>query len=207
MTIKNIFICTFFLFYSFHSSAQEVESKPDFERQYFVGSQAFMAFNLFFDPSPNYYQLSLGYRFSSKDEIALEAITWTYQGPLGRPHGPNFENPASNFPGDVKNLGMGLAYKRLVWKGAYVQIHSTAFRQIYRDEQRKEIQRGFQLFNTFRIGYHFKLFKSKRWFIAPSIAATYWPINTNLPDSFQIEEDKWPNYFLFEPGLQFGYTF
>ena len=207
MKLTNISICLLILFFSLNAFAQENEDKWDFERKHFIGSQVFMIFTPIFNPSPEYYQLNYGYRFSSKDEISIEAITWTYQGPLGRPYGADYENAASNFPGDVKAIGGGLAYKRLFWKGAYVQLHSIAFRQIYRDEEKQKIQNGFQLFNTLRFGYHFKLFKNKRWFLTPSVAFTYWPINTNLPETFQVEEDKWVNYFLFEPGLQFGFTF
>ncbi|MFK7775530.1 MAG: hypothetical protein AB8F94_25535 [Saprospiraceae bacterium] len=207
MKFKNIFIYGLILLYSLNGHGQkEDENKWDFEKKYFIGSQAFILFTPLLDPSPEYFQLSFGYRFSPKDEISIEGITWAYQGPLGRPYGPNYENPDSGFPGDVKAIGGGIAYKRFLWKGAFAQIHSTALRQIYRDENKNKIQNGFQLFNTLRFGYHFKIFK-KRWFISPSVAFTNWPINTNLPESFQIEEDKWSNYFLFEPGLQFGFAF
>ena len=207
MKLRNLFSYGLFLFYALSSSAQTAENKQGFENKHFIGSQAFILFTPFFDPSPEFYQVSYGYRFSPKEELSVDLITWTYQGPLGRPYGPDYEQAESGFPGDIKAIGGGLSYKRLLWKGAYVQLHSIAFRQTYRDEEKKKIQSGFQLFNTLRLGYHFKLFKTRRWFIAPSVAATYWPINTNLPADFQIEEDKWPNYFLFEPGLQFGFTF
>lgn len=203
---KNILSLSLVLVFAASTHAQNTENNWEFERKHFVGSQLFMIFTPLLDPSPEYYQLNYGYRFSSKDELSVEAITWTYQGPLGRPYGPDYENARSNFPGDVKAFGAGLAYKRMIWKGAYVQLHSTAFRQIYRDERKQEIQRGFQLFNTLRLGYHFRLF-SRRWFLTPSVAGTFWPVNTNLPEAFQAEEDRWPNYFLFEPGLQFGFTF
>lgn len=207
MKFKDILIYSFILLSATSIQAQDEENKYGFERKYFIGSQAFMVFTPLLDPSPEYYQLNFGYRISPRDEISMEGITWTYQGPLGRPYGPDYEKAESSFPGDVKALGCGLAYKRLLWKGAYVQLHSIAFRQIYRDEDKQEIQKGFQLFNVFRLGYHFKLFKNKRWFITPSVAATYWPVNTNLPESFQMLKDQWPKYFLFEPGLHFGYTF
>lgn len=185
---------------------QEKETYTGFERKHFIGSQLFTLLTPILDPSPEYLQLNYGYRLTSKDELSVEAITWAYQGPIGRPYGPDYEQESTSYPGDAKSLGAGIAYKRLLWKGAFVQHHSTAFRQTYRDESKKKIQTGFMLFNTLRFGYHFKLFK-KRWFLCPSIAMTYWPINTNLPDSFQAQEDNYPRYFLFEPGMQFGYTF
>lgn len=182
------------------------ENKSQFKQKHYVGTQAFVLLTPILDPSPEFYQLNYGYRFTEKDELSLELITWRYDGPLGRQYGPNYEKPETSYAGDVKAVGAGLAYKRLLWKGLYTQLHSVAFRQRYRNEEQQKIQDGFMLFNTLRLGYHFKVFKG-RWFIAPSVAATYWPINTNLPASFQQEEDKWSSFFLAEPGLIVGFTF
>ena len=85
MKLIKPFITGLILFYSLAHQAQNHDDKWDFEKDHFIGSQVFMLFTPFFDPSPEYYQLNYGYRFSSKDEISIEAITWTYQGPLGRP--------------------------------------------------------------------------------------------------------------------------
>ena len=182
--------------------SQTTERAPD-EPKHFLGSTLFIAFNFVLVEPPNYYQLNYGYRITPKD---VEAITWTYTGPIGRPYGPDYESTSTDFPGKVRAYGLGLAYKRFLWRGVYAQAHSTAFRQDFLDEGDEKIQSGFQLFNTLRFGYHIKLFEN-RFFLEPSIAATSWPINTNLPESFQIEEDKWPRYFLFEPGLHFGVNF
>ncbi len=56
---------------------------------------------------------------------------------------------------------------------------------------------------TLRVGYRIDLF-NKRVFIEPSVASTYWPVNTHLPASIAAEEAKYPNYSLFEPGLDVG---
>lgn len=34
-----------------------------------------------------------------------------------------------------------------------------------------------------------------------------WPLKTNTPESFKLEESKWPNYFAWELGLHFGFNF
>jgi len=183
--------------------AQNDEKQYGFEKKHYVGTQAFMIMTPLLDPSPEYYQLNYGYRFNKKSELSLELITWRYSGPPGRPFGPNYDNPASDYPGDIKSLGLGLAYKRFLWKGVYTHFHSTAFRQTYRNQEKTSVQTGFMLFNTIRCGYHFKLFNN-RIFIAPNIGLTFWPVLTNLPDDFQVEEEKWPNYFLGELGLHVG---
>lgn len=187
------------------ASAQTV-SEEAFTPRYFIGSTLFIIATPILSPSPEYYQLNFGYVLSPKEVVSIEAITWAYHAPLGIPYGPDLGDEHFDFPGKVKAFGLGLAYKRFLWKGIYGQVHATALRQNFLDEAGDKIQSGFQLFNTLRFGYHIKLFKN-RLFLEPSIAATSWPINTNLPASFQVEEDKWNKYFLFEPGLHFGINF
>ncbi len=191
------------LFTGFAVVAQTT-SKEGNEKKYFIGSSAFMLANFTDDP-PNFYQLNYGYRLTPKDVISIEAITWEYKGPLGRPYGEN-ENTSSNYPGLVQSFGLGIAYQRFFWDDFYTAFHATIFHQDYLDKNKKKIQSGYQLFNTIRFGYQYRFFKNK-FFIEPSIGFTFWPINTNLPDSFQVEEDKWNQYFLFEPGLHFGFNF
>jgi len=126
-----------------------------------------------------------------------------YNAPLGIPYGRSFDAPEEAFPGSVRAYGVGVAYQRFIWKGIYSALHAAPMRQIFFDSAGEKMGSGFQLFMTLRVGHHIELF-SNRFFVEPSISATYWPINTNLPASFRKQESKWPNYFLFEPGLHFG---
>jgi len=57
-------------------------------------------------------------------------------------------------------------------------------------KNKKKIKSGFQLFNTLKVGYQFQ------FFIEPSVAFTYWPVNTSLPHSFQVEEDNQTTFYL-----------
>nr|MBA2556074.1 hypothetical protein [Chloroflexota bacterium] len=126
--------------------------------------------------------------------------------PLGIPFGPSYGSAAEGYPGSVREYGVGVAYQRFLWKGLYSAAHALPLVQEYRDTEGERIQRGFQLFLTARAGYRVGLFKD-RYFLEPSIAATHWPINTNVPDSFAALESRWPNHFLLEPGLHFGVRF
>jgi hypothetical protein len=184
--------------------AQTAEKDSNYRRHY-IGSSMFMLANLF-PNSANFYQLNYGYRLTPKDVLSIEAKTWTYPAPLGIPYGSSFGSKEEKYPGSVKSVGVALAYQRFLWRDFYTAAHAASFLQTYRNEKKEKIQNGYQLFCTFRLGYHLKLFKN-RFFIEPSIAATYWPINTNMPESFRKMETKWPNYFLFEPGLHFGVKF
>ena len=196
--------CILLFFINFSLTAQNKIQDSIF-RRHFIGSSLFVLANFFPDP-PSFYQLNYGYRFTPQHAIIIEAITWTYNAPLGIPYGPSYESTDEFYPGLVRGYGLGLAYQRYLCKNFYSTVHATPLHQNYMDAENKKIQSGFQLFLTLRFGYHLKLFKN-RFFFEPSVAFTYWPINTNLPESFSKVENKWPNYFLFEPGLHFGIKF
>ncbi|WP_321540167.1 hypothetical protein [Flavobacterium piscinae] len=78
--------------------------------------------------------------------------------------------------------------------------------QNFIDENDRKLDKGFQIFNTYRIGYQIKLFKNK-FFIEPSIAVTHRPYHTKMPESFKQLDDKWSKFFWGEPGLHFGFNF
>jgi len=198
-------LAVFSLFLSSAVFAQSESPVPE-DKKYFIGSTLFVPYALTQTPAPHYYQLNFGYRLDTKNTISVEAITWKYQGPLGRPYGDDYENEESNFPGEVQAFGVGMTYQRFFWRGLYGQVHATAFKQNFMDPENSKIQSGFQLFNSFRVGYHFEFFNN-RIFIEPSVCMTWWPVNTNLPEDFQTEEDKWNNFFLGEPGIHFGFNF
>lgn len=157
------------------------------------------------DP-PAFYQLTYGYRLSRTDAVSLEAITWRYTAPLGIPYGSSKDAPEEEYPGSVRSFGVGVAYQHLIWRGFYTSVHALPLLQRYADEEGKHLQSGFQLFTTLRAGYQLQ-FRSDRWFLEPSVAATAWPINSNVPESFAARDRKWNKYFLFEPGLHFGWRF
>jgi hypothetical protein len=193
------------LMYANPKAAAQTGKQDSTYHRHFIGSSLFMVANFSTNP-PDFYQLNYGYRLTPKDVVSVEAITWTYKAPLGIPYGSSYGVEAENYPGSVKSVGLAFAYQRFLWKDFYTAVHAASFLQTYRNERKEKIQNGYQLFCTFRLGYHWKLFKN-RFFIEPNIAATYWPVNTNLPESFKQKENKWSNYFLFEPGLHFGVKF
>lgn len=174
-------------------------------QRHFIGSSAFMLFNVLPEP-PDFYQLNYGYWLTSRDVLSIELITWKYNAPLGIPYGPAMGSSEEQYPGYIREFGLGGAYQRFIWRDLYVGGHALPLLQKYHDESGDEIQEGFQLFLTLRMGYHVRLFHD-RFFIEPSVAVTHWPINTNVPSSFADKDSQWPNYFLLEPGLHFGMKF
>lgn len=199
--LKSLFISL--LFTSMAFAQKPISDFP--AKKHFIGSSVFMLANFLPDP-PSFYQLSYGYRFTPKETLIIEAITWEYEAPLGIPYGSSFESDDERFPGYVRDIGIGVTYHRFLYKRLYSSFNITPFYQEYFTPENKKLQDGFQLFLTLRFGYRLPVFKNQA-FLEPSIAFTHWPINTNLPESFQKQENKWPNYFLFEPGLNFGFIF
>jgi hypothetical protein len=172
----------------------------------FVGSTLFLLGNLATKNKPDFAQLNIGYRLTGKDVVSLELKTWKYAWPLGIPYGKSFEAPDEEFPGYIREVGFAIAYQRFLKKGLYVGIHMMSAWQSFVDSNDQKIDNGFQIFNTYRIGYHFKLFKDK-FFIEPSIAVIHRPYHTTMPDGFKQKDDQWDKYLIGEPGLHFGFNF
>lgn len=172
----------------------------------FIGSTLFMLGNLSAQNRPDFVQLNLGYRLTGRDVISLELKTWKYGWPIGIPYGKSFEAPGEKFPGYIREYGFALVYQHFWWRGLYTGIHVMNAWQSFIDDNGNKIDNGFQIFNTYRVGYHFKLFKD-RFFIEPSIAVTHRPYHTKMHDSFKQVDDRWPKFFFGEPGLHFGFNF
>lgn len=175
-------------------------------RKCFVGSTFFMLANLIPDDNaPDFVQLNLGYRLSPKDAVSLELKTWKYAWSLGIPYGKSYEAPEEKFPGYIREYGFALGYQRFWWKGLYTSVHVMNAWQSFVRNNGNKINNGFQIFNTYRVGYHFKFFKDI-FFIEPSIAVTHRPFHTDMPESFKRLDDKWSKFFIGEPGLHFGFN-
>jgi len=170
----------------------------DVNYRHSIGSTLFLLGNI--GDSVRFIQFNYGYRLSPKDNIIVEAITWTYFEPLG-----TYLNSEENYPGKVKATGIGLGYQRFHWKNLFTTIEPTFFLQQFYGSDGNKIQNGFQLYLQFIAGYRFEFFH-KRMFVEPAIALKYWPVNTNFPDSFSAIEKGAPKY-KFEPALNFGIRF
>jgi hypothetical protein len=205
---KKFFTVVFILLLGLTLQSKAQYSKQDSTyKRFFIGSTLFMLANLVPDDNaPNFYQLNLGYRLSPKDAVSIELKTWKYAWPLGIPYGKFYESPEEKFPGYIREFGFAFAYQHYWWKGLYSEINVMNAFQSFVDTEGKKIDRGFQLFNTYRLGYHFKLFND-RFFFEPSLAITHRPYHTETPESFKQVDDKWSKFFFGEPELHVGFNF
>jgi hypothetical protein len=170
-------------------------------KKHFIGSSLLLLTN-FSSLHPDYYQINYGYRFTSKDAILIDFITWKMSSPLGMPLGSTEEK----YPGYIRESGIDIGYQRTLWKGLNTSIHVKPLVLNYLNKDNEIIQNGFQLFTSIRFGYKFYMFKC-RMFIEPTLAFNYWPVTTNEPESFKIIEKRWPNYLFFDPNIIIAINF
>lgn len=178
-------------------------------KKWFAGTSLFVLIGNFDTKNPpDFIQLDLGYRITGKDIVRCSPKTWRYAWPNGiHP----FLNDAyykndEKFPGYVREFGVTLSYQRFLWRGLFAQLDVMPTRQVFVNDKGKKIGNGFQLFNSYRVGYHIKLFKD-RFFFQPSVCMTHRAYHTVLPDGFKQLDDKWSKFVFPEPGLNVGYNF
>jgi hypothetical protein len=192
--------------------ANSLQVKAQYARQdstykkWFVGSTLYLLGNFDKTNNPEYVQLNVGYRITPNDVVSFRFKRSIYAWPIGIPFGSSsFDAPGKNYPGHARILAPTLGYQRFWWKGAYTSIQALNAFEKYMDENKKKIGNGYTLYLDFYLGYQFKFFKN-RFFFEPAIGISYWPLRTNVPESFKAVEKSWPNYFI-QPGLDFGFNF
>jgi hypothetical protein len=175
-------------------------------KKWYVGSSLFMLGNFDKTNNPEYVQLNLGYRITPRDVVSVEFKRSIYSWPIGIPFGSSsFDVKGENYPGHARILAPTLGYQHFWWKGVYTSVYALNAFEKYKDINNKKIGNGYTLYLNFHLGYQFKFFKN-RFFFEPAIGCSYWPVRTNVPESFKALDKKWPNYFI-QPGLHFGYNF
>jgi hypothetical protein len=196
--MKIIALIGFILLGQNHSAQAQTKKEDSAIKRHAIGSSLFLLGNI--GDSVSFFQLNYGYRLTQRDNLIVEAITWTYYEPLG-----TYGSSEEWYPGRVRAWGAGLGYQRFLWKNLYATVEPTFFLQQFYDTDNRKIQKGFQLYLQFIVGYRFEFF-NKRIFVEPAYAFKYWPVNTNFPASFAAIEKGAPKY-KFEPGLNFGFRF
>ncbi len=186
-------------------SAQDDKQDQTY-RKFYVGSTFLILGNFSKVNNPEFIQLNIGYRVTLKNVISFEFKRSIYAWPLGIPWGPSFDAPGLNYPGHARILAPTLAYQRFWWKGIYTSVHALNAFEKYINAENTKIGNGYTLYMTYRLGYQIKFFDN-RFFFEPSIGFTHWPVRTNVPEPFKSIENKWPDYFGWEPGLHFGFNF
>ena len=146
-----------------------------------------------------------------KNIVGIKFATWRLFQPMGIVWGDGLkdkiESESEFYPGHVRETGIGVSYQRMLWKGLFATVEVLPQYKTYLDLDDHKIGDGFKLYNSFHLGYHFSIGKKKRFFFEPQVHSQFWVFDTKAPDGFKQLDDKWRNYFLFEPNLYFGVNF
>lgn len=147
----------------------------------------------------------------NKNIIGIKFATWRLFQPMGIVWWDGLldkiESESEFYPGHVRETGIGLSYQRMLWKGLFATVEVLPQFKTYLDQDDNKIGNGFKLYSSFHLGYHFAFGKKKQFFLEPQVHSQFWVLDTNTPEGFKTLDDKWRNYFLFEPNLYFGVKF
>ena len=158
-----------------------------------------------------HFELHIKRNLDNKNIIGVKLATWRLFQPMGIVWWDGLldkiETESEFYPGHVRESGIGISYQRMLWKGLFTTVEVLPQYKTYLDLDNKKVGNGFKLYNSFHIGYNIPFGKNKQFFIEPQIHSQFCVFDTNTPDEFKALDDKWRNYFLFEPNLYFGINF
>jgi hypothetical protein len=150
-------------------------------------------------------------KITSKDIVGIKFATWRLFQPMGIVWWDGLldkiDSGSEFYPGYLRETGLGISYQRMLWKGLFATLEVLPQYKTYLDEDKNKVGDGFKLYNSIHLGYHIAFGKNKRFFIEPQVHCQNWLIDTKAPEEFKALDDKWRNYFLFEPNLYFGVNF
>jgi hypothetical protein len=156
-------------------------------------------------------ELHVKRNLDNKNIIGIKFATWRLFQPMGIVWWDGLmdkiESRSEFYPGHVRETGVGLTYQRMLWKGLFATVEVLPQFKTYLDENKNKVGNGFKLYNSYHLGYHLDFGKQKRFFIEPQVHCQHWMFDTDSPEGFKQLDDKWRNYFLFEPNLYFGVNF
>lgn len=156
-------------------------------------------------------ELHVKRNLDNKNIIGVKLATWRLFQPMGILWWDGLldkvESETEFYPGHVRETGIGVSYQRMLWKGLFATVEVLPQFKTYLDEGGEKIGNGFKLYNSFHLGYHLAFGKKKRFFVEPQVHSQFWVFDANTPDAFKQLDDKWKNYFLFEPNIYLGLKF
>jgi hypothetical protein len=156
-------------------------------------------------------ELHVKRNLDNKNIVGVKFVTWRLFQPMGITWWDGLmdklETESEFYPGYLRETGIGITYQRMLWKGLFATVEVVPQFQTYMDLDGNKLGNGFKVYNSFHLGYHLAFGKKKRFFIEPQIHCNQWMFDNNSPDGFKQLDDKWRNYFLFEPNLYIGWKF
>jgi hypothetical protein len=215
--MKRSFFSLVLLLMSFHSFAQSNRlsgHQTDSTYKYRLSFPVIILSNLGQGGeriNTQHVELHFKYELGSKNIVGVKFATWRLFQPMGILWWDGLLGKISSqsefYPGYLRETGLGISYQRMLWKGLFGTVEVLPQLKTYLSEDNAKIANGFKLYTSYHVGYHIPLFKGKRFFIEPQIHCQNWMIDTGTPPAFKGLDDRWKNYFLFEPNIYLGVKF
>lgn len=216
--MRNLVI-TIATFCTLSASAQmssKKESKTTFDHKYRLSLPVIILPQLAtksWDDRTNtqHVELHFKYELDAKNIIGVKFATWRLFQPMGILWWDGLldkvESGTEYYPGHLRETGLGISYQRMLWKGLFTTAEVLPQLKTYVDLDKNKIGNGFKLYTSLHLGYHLAFGKKKQFFVEPQIHCQTWLIDTNTPSDFKELDNRWKNYFLFEPNLYVGIKF
>jgi hypothetical protein len=214
--MKKLFIIglTFFTLNVFAQNNTEPSKHSDTDLKYRVSFPAIILGNIGEGgerTNTQHFELHIKKELDAKNIAGIKLATWRLFQPMGIQWWDGLTDKIDTetefYPGYLRETGIGISYQRMLWKGLFASVEVLPQYKTYLDLDNKKIANGFKLYNSFHLGYHFAFGKNKRFFIEPQVHSQFWVFDTNTPDAFKQLDNRWKNYFLFEPNLYIGIKF
>lgn len=211
-----ILVLTFCTLSTFAQRNQELIKETEVGHKYRLSFPAIILPQLVEKPwddktHTQHIELHVKRSLDNKNIIGIKFATWRLFQPMGILWWDGLldkvDSGSEFYPGHVRETGLGISYQRMLWKGLFATVEVLPQFKTYLDENNNKVANGFKLYNSYHLGYHIDLGKNKRFFLEPQVHSQHWMFDTNTPEEFKQLDDKWKNYFLFEPNLYFGVNF
>jgi len=212
-------LLTILLLFCTHSAFSQTNSEPDKENEvaykwrvsmpYIVPDEIIYGYDK--RTSIQMVELHVKRNLDDKSIIGVKFATWRLFQPMGITWWDGvvdkIESGTEYYDGYLRETGIGISYQHMFWKGLFASIEVLPQIQTYTDLDGEKIKNGFKLYNSVHLGYHFTVGKKKRFFIEPQVHINQWMFDNNSPEGFKEFDDKYGNFFFFEPNIYLGWKF
>ena len=156
-------------------------------------------------------ELHVKRNLDDKNIVGVKFATWRLFQPMGITWWDGvvdkIDSETEYYDGYLRETGIGITYQRMLWKGLFTAVEVLPQIQTYTDLDGNKIKNGFKVYNSVHLGYHVAFGKKKRMFVEPQVHINQWMFDNNSPAGFKEFDDKYGNFFWFEPNLYFGFKF
>lgn len=209
-----LFFCTLSAFAQI-KSVESIETEVDYKYRvsvpYYLLTETFIGGEWDDRKSTQHIEFNVKRNLDNKNIIGLKFASWRLFQPMGITWWDGLldklDTGTEFYPGHLREIGIGVTYQRMLWKGLFATAEILPQYQTYLDLDGNKLANGFKLYNSYHLGYHIAFGKKKRIFIEPQVHCQHWMFDNDAPDGFKELDAKWRRYFLFEPNLYIGVKF